>query len=214
MVTVGETRDQQEWTLRAAHTWAQRVTLPPAVRQLLARAAGHTRALWQTPRVQRAQRSLVAHLPRRASERLTVLLIALWLLEAFLASEIIIAFIAWLQAPQYLFGATPGPGAAQLFMAIVVLPGCILATRWKQRQARDDEAQRVAPLLATDLERACWLLYVQPDAPLHIVQAAYVAAMKKEHPDVAGGDDSKARELNWAMETIRQQAKGAGDTWR
>lgn len=207
---MGETRDRQEWMPRAARAWAQRVTLSPAARQLLTPAARHLRALWETPRVQRLLRWLMARLPHRVSERLTVLLTALWLLEAFLSCEVIIAFIAWLQAPQYLFGATSGPSAGQLFLAVVILPACILATRWKQRQVRDDEAQRVAPLLATDLERACWLLYVQQDAPLYIVQAAYVAAMKKEHPDVAGGDDSRARELNWAMETIRQHAKTQG----
>src|SRR5581483_6142182 len=111
--------------------------LPPVARQRLTQAAIHLRALWQTPRVQRLRRWLMARLPRRLSERLTVLLTALWLLEAFLACEVFIAFIAWLQAPQYLFGATPGPSAVQLFVAVVILPGCILATRWKQRLARD-----------------------------------------------------------------------------
>jgi len=57
----------------------------------------------------------------------------------------------------------------------------------------------------TLLDRAYAALYLRPSAPLPVAEAAYKVAMKKAHPD-AGGTDQAARELIWAIETVRQYA--------
>lgn len=196
---------------------ALRATLSHQLERLAARVthqvARAVAAMQAHPLLRRVAPSLMAQLPQRLPDRLKALLVALWLLEAFLVCDVVIAFISWLDTPQSVFGATQGPSTISIFAAIVVFPSLILATRGKYRQALESDAQRAATLeraagyQLTDLERACRILYVQPDVPLHIAQAAYAAAMKRHHPDVAAGDDSTAKELNWAIETIREHAR-------
>ena len=192
--------------------WVQGLpeTLPQPVRTAFARAAPHVRALIDSPPVRRAAAAIETRLPDRLSERLRLALIALGLLEAFLVCYMILDVIAWLNAPPSVFGAPQGPGIVDLFFTIVVLPSLIIAVRWKHRQATIEDAQRAAERHLPDVERAFPLLYLRPDAPLHIAQAAYAAAMKKHHPDLHGGGDEVARELNWAIEKIRERARREG----
>jgi hypothetical protein len=134
-----------------------------------------------------------------------MLLAALLLLEAILVGDVLGVFIAAPPAPPFDVGPAPGPSTASLFMVTTVVPGLILAVLWRWQRARRVEARQAASQQMADLERASRLLYVQPDAPLHIARAAYAAAMKRHHPDLSGGDDRRARELNWAMQTFRAQ---------
>lgn len=52
------------------------------------------------------------------------------------------------------------------------------------------------------------VLNVTPSASLEVCEAAYRALSKAAHPD-RGGDDRKMRELNAAIEAIRQARAGA-----
>jgi hypothetical protein len=200
-----ETRSQQERLNVAMLLVALRTVVRQPVGQLSVQLAHYLRTLQDRALVRR----LAAHLPQRAAQRLGAALAALWLLEAFLVCNIFLAFIAWLSSPPSVFGAPQGPSTASLFVAIVVVPGFILAARWKRGQAMETEVEQESVRQTPDLERACRLLYVHPDAPLYIAQAAYAAAMKKHHPDVAGGDNTQARELNWAIETFREHRDAA-----
>src|SRR6185312_12173181 len=54
----------------------------------------------------------------------------------------------------------------------------------------------------SNIEQACRILNIQVGAPLHIAEAAYRAAMKRNHPN-AGGTVEQARNLTWAIEQLR-----------
>jgi hypothetical protein len=175
--------------------------------ELSLRVTHYVRTLQNGALTRRLPPALTARLPHRAAQRLTVVLVTLLLLEAFACVSIVLGFIAWLAAPPSLLGAPQGPGTLSLFAAIVVVPGLILLTRRQRQRALELELENEELQQLPDLERACRLLYVRPDAPLHIAQAAYAAAMKKHHPDVTGGNDVQARELNWAIETFRKYGR-------
>lgn len=190
--------------------WRQvlkRTLTAPLILRLAERAAG----LLALPPVARLRPLVAAWIPQRSLERLKAALVGLWLLESFLASTLIIAVINWMDDQQV-------PISSGLAVAaIVILPSLILVVRWKLRDVMDEEArwaaehQWQARAQASTLARAYRILYLQPGAPLHIAQAAYVAAMKKGHPDVASGNDKAAREFNWAIETIRDHARSRGE---
>jgi hypothetical protein len=177
--------------------------------ELSLRVTRYVRTLQNGALTQRRPPALAARLSHRSAQRLTAVLVTLLLLEAFVCVSIVLGFIAWLAAPPSLLGAPQGPGTLSLFTAIVVVPGLILLTRRQRQRALELELELENEELQQlpELEHACRLLYVRPDAPLHIAQAAYAAAMKKHHPDVTGGNDVQARELNWAIETFRKHGR-------
>lgn len=137
------------------------------------------------------------------------------LLEAFCAYILLIHLFADLTASP--FGDPQPPNDTGLaFVAIVVLPALLLAVRSQYTTTRAREVEREREALhrlrqaGTDLARAYTILYLQPGAPLEIAQAAYTAAMKRAHPDLAGGDTAAAAELNWAIATIRDHGRVQG----
>jgi hypothetical protein len=187
----------------------------PAARQL----SGRLRLLATSQSSRRLEGMLAPHVPRRRSERVKAVLSVLWLLEAFLVVILLLDLINGLSAPAVtdpVLSDADTPSLGLIFVAVVVMPALILAVRWKQRQALDEEARQAAEerwatqLRAGDLLHAYSILYLQPGAPLHIAQAAYAAAMKRCHPDVAGGDSATAIRLNWAIGMIRART-GPGD---
>ncbi len=205
--TARGTRSRQEGMQPPPWIAALRSMMQRPLGQLSLHVARYVRTLQSGALTQRLPPALAAHLPERTAERLTVVLVTLWLLEAFVAVNILLAFVAWLAAPPSVFGGAQGPGTLSLFVATVVLPGLILLTRRQRQRALELDMEQEELRQMPELERACRLLYIQPYAPLHIAQAAYAAAMKKHHPDVAGGDDARARELNWAIETFREHSR-------
>jgi hypothetical protein len=52
------------------------------------------------------------------------------------------------------------------------------------------------------LRDACTLLYVTPDAPISVAEAAFKALAKRHHPDV-GGDTETMQRLNNALSTFK-----------
>jgi hypothetical protein len=52
------------------------------------------------------------------------------------------------------------------------------------------------------LQEACTLLYVTPDAPLYVAEAAFKSLAKKHHPDV-GGDTETMQRINHAWDTFK-----------
>lgn len=154
-------------------------------------------------------------LAAQSSQRLKMGMAGLLLLEAFCAYILLIHLVADLTASP--FGNPQPPNDTGLaFATIVVLPALLLTVRSQYTKTRACEAEREREALhrlrqaGTDLARAYAILYLQPGAPLEIAQAAYTAAMKRAHPDLAGGDTAAAAELNWAIATIRDHDRAQG----
>lgn len=80
------------------------------------------------------------------------------------------------------------------------------ARRQERRQRAWDQEDRERntdkPALPDDLARAYQTLYLQSDAPIAVAEAAYRALMKSAHPDTQG-NETYARDLIWAITTIR-----------
>lgn len=174
----------------------------------LERAKSAVQDVLASPALERAKGAVQAQLPTLRSERWQAAYVVLWLVEAFVVTSMILGFVNTWATPE-------APDEMGLdFAAIVLVPSLLLAVHWKYRAAKAEERRtaeerrlREARTRARggDLARAYALLYLQVGAPLHIAQAAYTAAMKRAHPDVAGGSARRAAELNWAIETIRRR---------
>src|SRR5262245_32913850 len=63
----------------------------------------------------------------------------------------------------------------------------------------------VAPqptVVASELQQACTLLYITPDAPMEVAEAAFKALARLYHPDV-GGDTATFQAINNALATFK-----------
>lgn len=144
--------------------------------------------------------------------RLTAALQGLLLLEAFVVSTLVITVANGLA---YASPFTPEGGedhTGTVFVATILLPSLILGVRRLRREALAYRAQAEQAEVqerrrrVSDRDEAYRILYLDPAAPLHIAEAAYIAAMKRAHPDVEGGSDAMARHLTRAIEIIREGA--------
>lgn len=67
----------------------------------------------------------------------------------------------------------------------------------------DKRPQVVTPaVIPGPLQEACTLLFVTPDAPISVAEAAFKALARRHHPDV-GGDTETMQRLNNALATFK-----------
>jgi len=184
--------------------------LEQRVRTTWARRDSSARAAWASI-VTRAASTLET-LTALPPERLKAALYGLWLVEAYVVATIMLTVLT-----QFSYAATveydkPPDQTGLVFLAAILLPSLILSMRWLQREATTREADLgeidagVVQRRLSSLDGTYRILHLNRDAPLHIAEAAYIAAMKRAHPDVPGGSNAEAARVALAIETIRASA--------
>jgi len=163
-------------------------------------------------RAQSALEALTALPPRR----LKAALYGLWLVEAYVVATISLTVLTQFSyADAFRYDRAPDQSGL-VFLATILLPSLILGARWLHREATVHEtelgvidASAVQRGIAS-LDSAYRALHLYPDAPLHVAEAAYIASMKRAHPDVPGGSNDEATRLTLDIEIIRASDPARG----
>ncbi len=141
--------------------------------------------------------------------RLRAALYGLLLLEAYVVVTIVLTTLGDLAATGPLVSNSPPDQSGVVFLATILLPALLYGARRVQKEATDRRAYDASVqeegrrLRQSALDGAYHTLYLRPNAPLHVAEAAYIAAMKRAHPDIEGGSDAQAMRLTQAIEIVR-----------
>lgn len=166
------------------------------------------RTRWGASVVRSATRALDALVALPAG-RLRAALYGLLLLEAYVVVTIVLTVLGDLASASPLGSDSAPDPSGLVFLATILLPALLYSGRRVQKEATDRRAydasvrEEAHRLRQPTLEGAYHALYLRADAPLHVAEAAYIAAMKRAHPDVHGGSNEQATRLTQAIEIIR-----------
>jgi len=167
-----------------------------------------TRTRWGASVAARADKALDALLALPL-ERLKAALYGLLLLEIYVVATIVLSVLAEFTSAGPFVSDSPPDQSGLVFLAAILVPALLYGVRCLHKEAGrrraydacvQEDAHRVRQ---SSLEGAYHTLYLRAGAPLHVAEAAYIAAMKRAHPDVHGGSNEQATRLTQAMEIIR-----------
>ena len=167
-----------------------------------------TRTRWSVSIPARADKALEA-LVALPPGRLRATLYGLMLLETYVVVTIVLTVVTDLASAGPFVSDSPPDQSGLVFLAVILFPALLYGVRWLQKEAADRRAYDVCAeedarrWRAPTRENAYHALYLRADAPLYIAEAAYIAAMKRAHPDIQGGSNEQATRLTQAIEIIR-----------
>ena len=124
--------------------------------------------------------------------RLRAALYGLLLFEAYVVVTLILTALGELASTGPFVSDSPPDQSGLVFLATILLPALLYGVRRVQKEATDRRAYDASVqeegrrLRQSTLNGAYHILYLRPDAPLHVAEAAYIAAMKRAHPYASG----------------------------